>query len=51
MTALVEVGNYIGRGPHVMVESDRHGCALFAALVGESARSRKGTAAGRIAGA
>ena len=35
-------------GPHVMVESDRHGCALFAVLVGESARSRKGTGAGRV---
>jgi hypothetical protein len=48
VTAAVEVGNYIGRGPHVIVESDRHGCALFAVLVGESARARKGTAAGRI---
>ena len=48
VTGLVEVGNYIGRRPHVIVESDRHGCALFAALVGESARSRKGTAAGRV---
>jgi hypothetical protein len=47
-TALVQVGNYLGRGPHVMVESDRHGCALFAVLVGESARARKGTGAGRI---
>ena len=44
----VAVGNYIGRSPHVMVESDRHGCALFAVLVGQSARARKGTAAGRI---
>ena len=47
-TLLTEVGNYISRGPHLMVESDRHGCALFASLVGESARSRKGTAAGRV---
>jgi hypothetical protein len=45
---LVQAGNYIGRGPHVMVESDRHGCSLFAVLVGESARARKGTAAGRV---
>jgi Protein of unknown function (DUF3987) len=44
----VQVGNYIGTAPYVMVESDRHGCSLFAALVGESARARKGTAAGRI---
>ena len=48
VTAAVQVGNYIGRGPHVVVESDRHGCALNAALVGESARARKGTAAGRV---
>jgi Protein of unknown function (DUF3987) len=48
VTLLVEVGSYIGRGPHVMVESDRHGCAVFAVLVGESARGRKGVAAGRI---
>ncbi len=48
VTLLTEVGNYIGCGPHVLVESDRHGCALFAVLVGESARGRKGVAAGRI---
>lgn len=48
VTLAVSVGNFIGRRPHLMVESDRHGCALFAVLVGESARARKGTAAGRI---
>ena len=47
---LTELGNAIGRTPHIRVESDRHTCALFVALVGRSARGRKGTAGSRVRG-
>ena len=49
VSLLVSIGNAAGRSPHVIVESDRHGVNLFATLVGESSRARKGTAAGRVA--
>ena len=42
------VGNAMGRGPHIVVESDRHGVNLFANLVGQSARARKGTTASQV---
>ena len=45
---LVAVGSAIGRAPYFMVEADRHGCNEFVVLVGRSARSRKGTAAGHV---
>ena len=45
---LTELGNTIGRAPHIRVESDRHTCALFVALVGKSARGRKGIAGSRV---
>lgn len=45
---LVAVGNAIGRGPYYRVEGDRHGCNLFAVLVGETAKGRKGTSLGRV---
>jgi hypothetical protein len=45
---LVAAGNAIGRGPHYRVEGDRHGTNLFAVLVGETAKARKGTAWGRV---
>src|SRR5438034_11753307 len=35
-------GNAIGRGPYYPVEGDRHGTNIFALLVGDTARSRKG---------
>jgi hypothetical protein len=41
-------GNAVGRYPYYLVESDRHYPNLFAVLVGQSSKSRKGTAAGRI---
>jgi Protein of unknown function (DUF3987) len=45
---LISFGNAIGRGPYFQIESDRHFTNLFAVLVGQSSKSRKGTSAGRI---
>ncbi|MFN8223395.1 MAG: hypothetical protein U0R50_09155 [Gaiellales bacterium] len=45
---LVAFGNVIGRDPHVRVEADRHTGALFAVLVGETSRARKGTSGGYL---
>ena len=45
---LVAAGNAIGRGPHYGVEGDRHGANLYAILVGETAKARKGTSWGRV---
>src|SRR5438046_1145943 len=44
---LVGVGNAIGRGPHFMVEETRHHANLFAAIVGDTSKARKGTALDR----
>ena len=40
---LAMFGNAVGRSPHLMVGDDRHGANLFAALVGDTAKARKGT--------
>ncbi|MBW2264372.1 MAG: bifunctional DNA primase/polymerase, partial [Deltaproteobacteria bacterium] len=40
---LVCFGSVIGRRPHWVVESHRHGMNMFMVLVGRSSRSRKGT--------
>lgn len=45
---LVAFGNAIGRGPFFEVEGDRHATNLFAVMVGETAKARKGTSWGRI---
>src|SRR6516225_5615343 len=45
---LVATGNAIGRGPHYRVEGDRHGTNLYAVLVGDTAKARKGTGWGRV---
>ena len=45
---LVYFGNQIGRVPYYQVESTRHYTNLFAALVGDTAEGRKGTAEGRV---
>jgi hypothetical protein len=47
---LVAAGNVIGNGPYYQVEGDRHRANLFANLVGDSAKARKGTAWGRVKG-
>lgn len=41
---LAAIGNLIGPGPHARVQHDRHPLRLNVALVGQSAKSRKGTA-------
>ncbi len=45
---LVTFGNVIGRGPHFVAEGDRHYTNLFAVLVGETAKGRKGSSWGQI---
>ena len=40
-------GNVIGRSPHFTVEADRHSLNLFASLVGETSKGRKGVSFGR----
>jgi hypothetical protein len=47
MSMLVAVGNVIGRKPSFPVEGDSHHTNLFAVMVGESSRGRKGTSWGR----
>lgn len=45
---LVGFGNVIGRQPHFMAEADQHFMNLFAVLVGQTAKGRKGTALGQV---
>lgn len=45
---LVQFGNAVGRKPYYQVEGDKHFTNLFAVLVGQSSKSRKGTSAGRV---
>jgi hypothetical protein len=45
---LLAFGNAIGRGPHYRVEADDHAPNLFAVLVGETSKGRKGTSWGRV---
>jgi hypothetical protein len=45
---LVAFGNLIGRGPHFRVEADRHYTNLFAVIVGQTAKGRKGTSLGQV---
>ncbi len=40
---LAAAGNIFGPGPYCMVESTRHSLNLYAVLVGESSKARKGT--------
>jgi hypothetical protein len=40
---LTAFGNLVGTGPHCCVESTDHALNLFAVLVGESSKARKGT--------
>lgn len=40
---LVAFGNIVGNLPYYLVEADRHHANLFAAVVGNSSRGRKGT--------
>jgi hypothetical protein len=45
---LLAFGNAAGRGPRFPVEGTFHHANLFACLVGESSRGRKGTSQGRV---
>jgi hypothetical protein len=45
---IVCFGNAVDRIPHYLVEASRHYPNMFAVLVGQSSKSRKGTSAARI---
>ena len=45
---LVGLGNVVGRSPYFSVEADRHGANLFAVIVGETSKARKGTSLGYV---
>jgi hypothetical protein len=45
---LVAFGNCIDQGPHFLAEADEHHFNLFAVLVGDSSKGRKGTSWGHI---
>jgi hypothetical protein len=48
LQVLVAFGALVGRGPHVRIEGDEHHSNLFALLVGNTSKARKGTAWGRV---
>ena len=43
VTFLAMAGNAIGRDPHAVAEAARHGANLFAIIVGDTAKGRKGS--------
>jgi|SRR6516164_3889376 hypothetical protein len=45
---LAYFGNIVGRNPHYRVEGDYHRANLYAVLVGDTSKGRKGTSAGRV---
>jgi hypothetical protein len=45
---LTYFGNVIGRSSYYQVEADHHHANLFAVLVGQTAKGRKGTSGGRV---
>jgi hypothetical protein len=45
---LAYFGNIVGRNPHYRVEGDFHRANIFAVLVGDTSKGRKGTSAGRV---
>jgi hypothetical protein len=47
MQLLVAFGNAIGRTPYLQVEADRHFTNLYAVLVGDTSKARKGTSWGQ----
>ena len=48
LTFLTEIGNAVGRRPHIYISATRHHANLFCAVVGRTSRSRKGTSADPI---
>lgn len=45
---LAAYGNCIGRGPHFRAEADLHYTNMFAVLVGDTSKARKGSSWGRV---
>lgn len=45
---LIGFGNMVGRASHFVAEADRHGTNLFAVLVGETSKARKGASWGQV---
>jgi hypothetical protein len=45
---MTSFGNAVGHGPHYRIEGDQHFPNIYVILVGDSAKSRKGTSAGRV---
>jgi hypothetical protein len=45
---LTYFGNIVGRNPHYRVEGDYHRSNIYAVLVGDTSKGRKGTSAGRV---
>jgi hypothetical protein len=45
---LASFGNAVGRGPYYQIEGDTHATNLYAVIVGETAKARKGISKGRI---
>jgi hypothetical protein len=43
LSYLLALGNVVGRNPHFTVEATKHHLNLFAVLVGDTAKARKGT--------
>jgi hypothetical protein len=41
-------GNCVGRGPHYVVESTKHGPNLYVLKIGDTAKARKGTGEDRV---
>jgi hypothetical protein len=48
LQAIVAFGALVGRGPHVQVEGDQHHLNLYALLVGNTSKARKGTSWSRV---
>lgn len=46
VNTIVGFGSLVGAGPHIRVGADHHPARLFAALVGETAKARKGMSSG-----
>jgi hypothetical protein len=48
LQVIVAFGALVGRGPHLKVEGDEHHLNLFALLVGNTSKARKGTSWSRV---
>jgi len=48
LQTIIAFGAHVGRGPHVQIEGDEHHPNLYAVLVGDTSKARKGTSWGRV---